>query len=126
MIGQARGVQLRHLNLRVADAAACRDFYVAHFGFRPDFEAEGGYFLRGDGGFLLAVVPTDHHVDLPEGFHLGFTASAPEEVVATHAALTAAGVRTGEVEDLRPEEDYVSFRCWDPDGTEVEVFWDGA
>jgi hypothetical protein len=33
-------------------------------------------------------------------------------------------VRTTEVEDLRPSEAYVTFRCWDPDGTEVEVFWE--
>ena len=24
----------------------------------------------------------------------------------------------------RDEDDYVTFRCWDPDGTEIELFWD--
>lgn len=120
------GVRLSHVNLRVADAAACRDFYCAHFGFRPEFEAEGGYFLRGDGGFLLAVVPTDSHVDLPEGFHVGFGATSPDEVRAAREALSAAGVAVGELEDHGPAEDYVTFRCWDPDGTEVEVFWEGG
>src|SRR3712207_7228361 len=33
-------MDLNHLNLRVRDAAACRDFYQRHFGFRPAFEAE--------------------------------------------------------------------------------------
>ena len=33
-------MDLNHLNLRVRDAAACRDFYQSHFGFRPAFEAE--------------------------------------------------------------------------------------
>jgi catechol 2,3-dioxygenase-like lactoylglutathione lyase family enzyme len=121
----AGAVQLNHLNLRVADPAACRDFYCAHFGFRPDFEAEGGYFLRGDDGFLLALVPIDPHVDLPEGFHVGFGAADPDEVRRVHAALAGAGVRVGDVEDHTPGEDYVTFRCWDPDGTEIEVFWDG-
>src|ERR687897_2488391 len=36
----AAGMDLNHLNLRVRDAAACRDFYQSHFGFRPAFEAE--------------------------------------------------------------------------------------
>jgi hypothetical protein len=30
------------------------------------------------------------------------------------------------VDDARPGEDYVTLRCWDPDGTEIEVFWDGS
>ena len=37
--------------------------------------------------------------------------------------LIAAGARTGEVEDHRPAEDYLTFRCSDPDGTEIQVFW---
>jgi catechol 2,3-dioxygenase-like lactoylglutathione lyase family enzyme len=119
-------MRLRHLNLRVADPAACRDFYCRHFGFRHEFDAEGGHFLRGDDGFLLAVVPTDPHVPLPDGFHVGFGAGSPEEVAEAHGALAAAGVRTAEVEDHRPGEDYDTFRCWDPDGTEVEVYWDGS
>jgi hypothetical protein len=41
-----------------------------------------------------------------------------------HRRLTEAGVRTSAVDDERPGEDYVSFRCWDPDGTEIEVFWE--
>jgi catechol 2,3-dioxygenase-like lactoylglutathione lyase family enzyme len=119
-------LRLRHLNLRVADPGACRDFYSRHFGFRPAFDAEGGHFLRGDDGFLLALVPTDPHVALPDGFHVGFGAGSPEDVVQAHGALAAAGGRVGEVEDHRPDEDYVTFRCWDPDGTEVEVYWDGS
>jgi hypothetical protein len=39
--------------------------------------------------------------------------------------LTAAGVVpvTG-LDDFRPEEEYVTFRCHDPGGTEIEVFWE--
>ena len=118
-------MRLNHLNLRVADPSACRDFYVRHFGFRPAFEAEGGYFLRGDDGFLLAVVPPEHHQPLPDGFHIGFGARSPDEVAELHDRLHAAGVAATAVDDHRPGEDYVTFRCWDPDGTEVEVFWDG-
>lgn len=116
---------LDHLNLRVREADACRDFYVRHFGFAPTFEADGGYFLRDGSGFLLALVPAAQHRPLPHGFHIGFGQATPEAVTELHQGLGAAGVTTTEVEDSRPEEDYVTFRCWDPDGTEVEVFWDG-
>lgn len=118
-------MDLDHLNLRVTDAAACRDFYERHFQFHPAFEADGGYFVRNADGFSLALIPVDPHQSLPDGFHIGFGQAEAEDVLAFHADLRAAGVRTGEVEDNRPGEEYVTFRCWDPDGTEIEVFWDG-
>lgn len=117
-------MQLNHLNLRVRDAVACRDFYRSHFDFEPAFEAEGGFFLRNEDGFLLALVPAEHHVPLPDGTHIGFGADSPDDVSHVHATLSAAGVRVTAIEDRRPDLDYVSFRCWDPDGTEIEIFWE--
>jgi catechol 2,3-dioxygenase-like lactoylglutathione lyase family enzyme len=117
-------VDLNHLNLRVRDAVACRDFYVQHFGFKPAFGSDGGFFVKNDEGFLLALVPADPHTALPEGFHIGFNGAGADEVIARHAALSGAGVRVGDIEDFRPDEDYVTFRCWDPDDTEIEVFWE--
>ena len=119
-------MDLNHLNLRVRDPAACRRFYERHFGFRPAFEADGGYFERGDDGFLLALIPAAPHQPLPPGFHIGFRLATPDEVVATRDELVAAGVPVSELEDARPGEDYVTCRCWDPDGTEIEVFWEPA
>jgi catechol 2,3-dioxygenase-like lactoylglutathione lyase family enzyme len=117
-------MDLNHLNLRVEDADACRNFYERHFGFRLAFEAEGGWFLRNEAGFLLALVPTSEHHDLPDGFHIGFGAADADAVTTMHAALSASNVRVSDVQDLRPGEDYVTFRCSDPDGTEIEVFWE--
>jgi catechol 2,3-dioxygenase-like lactoylglutathione lyase family enzyme len=118
-----RAVNLDHLNLRVRDAMACRASYEAHFGFRLAFEAEGGFFVRNDDGFLLALVPADDHRPLPEGFHVGFGLDTAEAVADVHRSLGAAGARRTEIDDHGPDADYVSFRCWDPDGTEIEVFW---
>ena len=117
-------MDLNHLNLRVRDASACRDFYQRHFGFRPAFEAEGGYFVRNDDGFLLALVPAEAHQPLPRGFHIGFGLESSEAVSAVHAALLDDEVKATTIDDSRPGEDYVTFRCWDPDGTEIEVFWE--
>jgi catechol 2,3-dioxygenase-like lactoylglutathione lyase family enzyme len=119
-------MDLDHLNLRVRDAAACRDFYVAHYGFRPAFEHDDAFFIRNDDGFTLALCAVDAHQALPAGFHIGFGARDADEVVERHRALLAAGVRCGEVEDYRPDEQYVTFRCWDPDGTEIENYWEVA
>jgi catechol 2,3-dioxygenase-like lactoylglutathione lyase family enzyme len=117
-------MDLNHLNLRVRDAAACRDFYVRHFGFEPAFEADGGFFVRNADGFLLAVIPSDPHIDLPSGFHIGFGLGSADEVLSVRDALVTSGVEVGELEDLRPTESYVTFRCWDPDRTEIEVYWE--
>ena len=117
-------MDLNHLNLRVRDPEACRAFYEQHFGFRPAFEADGGFFVRNDDGFTLALVPVAEHRSLPDGFHIGFGSGDADEVVERHRALVAAGVHCGEVEDFRPDEQYVTFRCWDPDGTEIENYWE--
>jgi catechol 2,3-dioxygenase-like lactoylglutathione lyase family enzyme len=117
-------MDLNHLNLRVADASACRDFYQRHFGFQPAFEADGGFFVRNEDGFLLALIPAERHQALPDGFHIGFGLDAADAVASLHATLSAAGVTVTDIEDSRPDADYVTFRCWDPDGTEVEVFWE--
>ncbi len=121
-----RVVNLNHLNLRVRDAAVCRNFYSQHFGFSPAFEADGGYFIRNAAGFLLALIPVDDHQPLPDGFHFGFSLDSGDAVVSQREALSSAGVRVSDVHDGRPDDDYVSFRCWDPDGTEIELFWESA
>ena len=117
-------MDLNHLNLRVRDPLACRRFYERHFAFRLAFEADGGYFERGADGFLLALVPAAPHQPLPPGFHIGFAVATPAEVIAMRAALVTADVPVSDLDDARPDEAYVTFRCWDPDGTEIEVFWE--
>jgi catechol 2,3-dioxygenase-like lactoylglutathione lyase family enzyme len=117
-------VNLNHLNLRVRDVDACRQFYERHFGFAFAFAADGGTFLRNRERFLLALVPAEPHQPLPPGVHIGFGAAGADEVTVMHDALTSAGVVVTDVEDFRPDEDYVTFRCWDPDGTEIEIFWE--
>jgi hypothetical protein len=97
---------------------------VRHFGFHPAFDADGGHFVRNDDGFLLALVPAETRQPLPPGFHIGFGVVSADAVVAKHRSLQAAGVRTTDVDDFRPDEAYVTFRCWDPDGTEIEIFWE--
>ena len=117
-------VDLNHLNLRVRDPGACRDFYVRHFGFEPAFDADGGHFIRNGEGFLLALIPAEPHQTLPDGFHIGFGLRSADEVMRLHSGLAAAGVRASDVQDHRPGESYVTFRCWDPDDTEIEIFWE--
>ena len=87
-LAPCRRMDLNHLNLGVRDAAACRDFYQRHFGFRPAFEADGGYFVRNDEGFLLALIPADCTSRCP-------TASTSASAWPTPAAVADAARRAG-------------------------------
>lgn len=118
-------MDLDHLNLRVRDPARCRDFYAEHLGFEAAFEADGGYFLRGRKGFLLALTPAATHHELPPGFHIGFSVEDAHDVEALHRRLTDAGVTCSPIEDHRFDDQYVTFRTTDPDGTSIEIYWDG-
>jgi catechol 2,3-dioxygenase-like lactoylglutathione lyase family enzyme len=114
-------VDLNHLNLRVADPGRARAFYEEWFGFREKFSGDGAVFLTNDERFLLALFPAEASTALPAGYHFGFNLDNPEEVRSMHQAMTARGVRPGDLEDW---DDYVTFRCQDLDGHEVEVFWE--
>lgn len=54
-------------------------------------------------------------------FHAGFRAAEPAEVRALLARLDADGVTVVERDD---EDGYTSFKCLDPDGHRVEVYWE--
>jgi catechol 2,3-dioxygenase-like lactoylglutathione lyase family enzyme len=117
-------MDLDHLNLRVRDADACRDFYERYFEFTHAFDADGGHFVRNGDGFTLALIPVTAHQTLPDGFHIGFGFESSDAVHAMYRRLLADGIRVGPVQDFRPSEEYVTFRCWDPDGTEIEIYWE--
>jgi catechol 2,3-dioxygenase-like lactoylglutathione lyase family enzyme len=114
-------VDLNHLNLRVADPSQARAFYERWFGFREKFCDDGAVFLTNDDRFLLALFPAEAEGTMPPGYHFGFNLDGPAAVRQMHQAMTERGARPGELEEL---EDYVTFRCHDLDGHEVEVFWE--
>jgi catechol 2,3-dioxygenase-like lactoylglutathione lyase family enzyme len=118
-------VDLDHLQLRVRDPDTVATFYERWFGFTRGRDLGGaGWFLHNDSGFLLALMQAEPHQPLPEGVHIGFHLDTQAEVVAIQAAMATAGIAVSDVIDEQPDEDYVTFRCADPDGTEIEVFWE--
>jgi catechol 2,3-dioxygenase-like lactoylglutathione lyase family enzyme len=114
-------MDLDHLNLRVVDVRAARAFYERWFGFREKAWHDEGAFLVNDAGFLLALMPASGPAAMPGGVHIGFQQPSGEVVAALRAEMEAAGVATGQLEE---EDGYVTFRCWDPGGLEIEVFWE--
>jgi catechol 2,3-dioxygenase-like lactoylglutathione lyase family enzyme len=114
-------VDLNHLNLRVADPEQARTFYQQWFGFREKLCGDGAVFLVNDDRFLLALFPAEAAGTLPPGYHFGFNLDDAAAVRRMHQAMTERGVEPGELEEF---EDYVTFRCHDLDGHEIEVFWE--
>lgn len=114
-------MDLNHLNLRVTDPQQSRGFYERWFGFREKFCEDGAVFLTNDERFLLALFPSESRAQMPPGFHFGFLLDDPAAVRSMHATMTDGGGAPGDLEDF---DGYVTFRCWDHDGHEVEVFWE--
>ena len=114
-------MQINHLHLHVADVARAADFYGRAFGLKPHVWHEDVLFLRDDAGMDLALAPGATG-ELPSWFHFGFRLENPQAVRDLHARLLAEG--TEMAAPLAEEPDFVWFRCRDPDGHAIEVYWE--
>lgn len=113
-----------HLNLTVADVDRSQAFYARWFGFdqRPETYRDDTRFVRNRDGFDLALHPGTPPSPPAPTMHFGFRTHDAGDVGALLGELRAAGVPITEVHD---DADYVSLKCLDPDGYEIEVYWEG-
>jgi catechol 2,3-dioxygenase-like lactoylglutathione lyase family enzyme len=117
-------MRLTHLGLPVRDYERSVAFYSTYFGFDPATArrfSDGTVIVRNEEGFDLALHPGQPPDPMPEFLHFGFGLSGPERVREALARIEADGVPVVERWD---EGDHVSFKCVDPDGWRVEVYWD--
>jgi catechol 2,3-dioxygenase-like lactoylglutathione lyase family enzyme len=115
-------VDLNHLHLHVRDLGRSRRFYETWLGFREHAWYEDLLFLRNAHGFDLALMPDPAPAPLPDWFHFGFRLESAAAVRELHERMRAAGVPFRRA--LHEEPELVSFRCEDPDGCAVEVYWE--
>ena len=116
-------LRLGHLNIAVADLDRATDFYGRWFGFNLVLAeyGDGTRFITDGTGFELALAPTAEARRPIAGWHFGFLASEAEDVRSLMEALLAEGVAIDHVED---DPGYVGFKCLDPDGHTIEVYWE--
>lgn len=114
-------MQLNHLHLHVAEVERASSFYRAWFGFRAHVTHGEVLFMRDDAGMDLALAPGPADV-MPPWFHFGFRLGNSEAVCALHDDMSAAGVAIAEPLEQAP--DFAAFRCTDPDGHLIEVYWE--
>jgi catechol 2,3-dioxygenase-like lactoylglutathione lyase family enzyme len=110
-------VDLNHLHLGVDDVDASAAFYEL-LGFRNDNVWHGGaLFVTNDAGFELAL-GRHGRVDMPDWFHIGFKLADADDVRALQSKFDSI-ITAGD------EPDFVFFRVNDPNGYQVEVYWEG-
>jgi catechol-2,3-dioxygenase len=115
-------MNINHLHLKVGSVEEAAAFYERFFGLTRHVTHGEILFLRDGAGMDLALAPAGDEPPMPAWFHFGFRLASAAEVEALHARLAQAGVPMGET--LAREEDYISFRCRDPAGNAVEVYWE--
>lgn len=116
-------MKLRHLALAVRDQERSIDFYAKYFGFDPATARrypDGVIIIRDADDFALALGKDEASGRLAGFPHFGFHVDSAEEVRRLRARLVSDGVGLLEDED---SEDFVSFKCLDPDNHVVEVAW---
>jgi catechol 2,3-dioxygenase-like lactoylglutathione lyase family enzyme len=112
-------VKFDHMSLPVADVQRSRQWYVANFGFRVEFEVpeRGTVAIRDDAGFTIFL----HNAEVPPtGAKCGLTLQV-QDVDATHRDLTARGIAF----EQAPQKLFWGYgaELRDPDGYLV-MLWD--
>jgi len=117
-------MQLRHLGLPVRDSQRTIRFYARYFGFDPETAQsypDGTVIVRNADRFDLALHPSAEAGPTSSFLHFGLAVANPDAVRALQSRLLRDGVSIVESND---EPGLVSFKCLDPDGWRVEVYWE--
>jgi catechol-2,3-dioxygenase len=117
-----RVMNLNHIHLHVASVERAAEFYARNFGMRQHVWHGDVVFMRDEAGMDLALAPTDKVEPFPSWFHIGFRMDDRAAVGALFRRLE--GGETPIRTPLTDEGDFAFFRCSDPDGYQIEVYWE--
>ena len=123
-VSNAAVMHFNHLGLPVRGLRRSQQFYSAYFGFDPataQAYEDGTVIIRNTDGFDLALHPVGQAGPSPAFLHAGFRAAEPADVRALMERMEADGITIVERND---EAAYVAFKCLDPDGHRIEVYWE--
>lgn len=123
-VERAANVNLKHLHLHVRDRSAAEAFYCDWFGLTTARRGDRISFLSDGADFDLALMDDDAPDAMPSWFHFGFRLDSPLEVATLHGRMRDALVPIAK--PLYEDESLASFRCADPDGYVIEVYWEAA
>ena len=115
-------MDIGHLHLHVRDLHRASTFYQRWFGLAVVGEDEDIAFLGGSRSFLLALMKDDDPAPPPPWFHFGIPLTSAAAVRDLLARMEAAAVPIAKA--LYEDPTFASFRCRDPDGYAIELYWD--
>jgi catechol-2,3-dioxygenase len=115
-------LNLNHLHLHVRNRSAAEQFYGGWFNLVVSRRGEVLTFLQDEGGFELALMDDAAPQPLPAWFHFGFHLPAAHAVLTLHEQMAAAGIPI--IRPLYQDDTLVAYRCADPDGYGIEVYWE--
>jgi len=115
-------MSLQHLHLHVRDRAITERFYASWFGMTLQRRGSDITFMTDDRQFLLALMHDDAPAPMPAWFHFGFRLPSAADVPAMNERMVRAEVAIRK--PLYQDDTLVSFRCADPDGYVIEVYWE--
>ena len=115
-------MDLNHLHLHVKDITRSRRFYEQYFNFREHIWHGDILFLRNENKFDLALYPEKGEWKFPEWFHFGFRLDSLEGIKQLYDKMKAGKVIINT--ELETYDDFVFFRCFDPDNYKLEIYWE--
>ena len=120
---------VKHMHLACTDHARSVAFFETYFGFCfersiPRGEGKATTVIRDPGGFQIALESGPVEARLPNWFHIGLLVASAEQCRIVFDRMTADGVKI--VEPLKENGPLLTFLCADPDGHELQVYWDPA
>ena len=114
-------MDITHLHLNTRDRARSEAFYRDWFGLAVKKKGETITFMKGERDFLLVLMDDAEPAEPPPWFHFGMCMDSPDAVRAKHDALAAGGVAI--TRPMKNEPAITSFRCADPNGYSIEIYW---
>lgn len=116
-------MDLNHLHLNSPNVEGSVEFYKNYFGFsRAQKRGAGAYFLYNEHGFMLAIDELPSKEVLPKWLHYGFRLDSKDDVQKVYSRLVEAGHEI--TKELTSYDDWTMFRCKEPAGYEIEVYWE--
>ncbi len=114
-------MDITHLHLNTRDRARSEAVYRDWFGLAIKKKGDTITFMTGERDFLLALMDDQEPAPLPAWFHFGMRMESAEAVRAKHGEMAAGGVPI--TRPMRDDPAITSFRCDDPNGCSIEIYW---
>jgi catechol-2,3-dioxygenase len=117
-------MNLRHLHIHVRDRRLAEEFYLKWMGMAIARRGERLTFMTDEVGFDLALMDDQTPSPMPAWFHFGFRLPSGQRVIDLHKRMGESGINI--LKPLYEDDSLVSFRCADPDGYAIEIYWEAA